>query len=729
MAKGNFDKWREGRTVCVVGAGTMGSGIAAHLANLGFEVTLLDVSRDAAEQGLAKAKNARPAHFFLHETPTNIRIGGIDANLDLVGEADWVCEAIIERLDDKRALFQSIEPLVQPHAMISTNTSGLQIELLGESLSEGFRRRFVGAHFFNPPRYLKLVELIPTDDTGLEELAAMTAFLEERVARRVVLAKDTPGFIANRFGMWAMFHAIHVAERLQLSVEQVDAMTGPFLGRPRSASFRLNDLVGIDVMQWIARNLIDRCTNDPYLASLRTPKSMVALLERGWIGEKAGQGYYRKEGKELVALDLGTLAYRNKQDVRIPALDAIANMPLGERVASALELRGEAGDFLREYLPPVLKYADYLKEEISHSVLDIDRVMEWGFGWEMGPFKMIDAIGPERIGMSTPKFYEGDKVREFDGSYLKIKREPEYATINDFESIGSGEGYNLRDLGDGVTAVSLTTKMGVINPDTIRALHSLLEGGDLRRIVLTSEERCYSAGFDLTFIQQAALEERFDLIDVALLELQRFGALLDQIPSVAAVFGYCLGAGLELALSCSQVAALAETQIGFPESRVGLIPGGRGTALMRLLNQISVKRLADVACHVAAGTIAPNADQARNMGFLRPHDHTVYHPDRLVWEAKKLALEATPAHNEPWKPTEGPLAGMIDRACLQAKSRGEFTDYDEVVSSKIKQVFVKPDTFEDALIWERKEFVDLCGRALTQARIKHMLDTGKPLRN
>lgn len=729
MADGNYENWLHAQNVCVIGAGTMGSGIAAHLANLGFDVTLLDVNHDAAVSAFERAKAARPPHFYVPETAASIRLGGIAENLGWVSEADWVCEAIVEHPDKKKVLFSSIEPLLRPDAMISTNTSGLQISLLGEGLGETFRRRFMGTHFFNPPRYLKLLELIPTDETDPAAVAAMRRFLEERVARRVVVAKDTPGFIANRFGMWAMFHAIHTAERLQLTVEQVDAITGPFLGRPKSASFRLNDLVGIDVMQWIARNLIDRCPDDPHIATLATPRSMVALLERGWIGEKAGQGYYRKEGKELVVLDLQTLAYRNRQEPALPSLAELQRLPLGERIAKALALRDEVGEFLRAHLIPVLKYADYLKSEISHSVLDFDRVMMWGFGWEAGPFQMIDEIGAEHLGMDAPKFYSEGKLREFDGSYTNIRQEEDYRTIGDFQLIDQGEGYNLRDLGDGVTAVCLTTKMGVIKPDSVRALHTLLEKGVHERIVLTSEARCFSAGFDLEFLYQSCMEERWDLIDIALLELQRFGALLDQIPSVAAVYGYCLGAGLEVALSCSTIAALVETQIGLPESRVGLIPGGRGTALMRLNNQLSAKKLAEVACLLASGTLATNADQARHLGYLRSSDVTLYHPDRLIRDAKALALEARPNPTEAWKQPEGPLGGMIDRACVEARNRGELSDYDETISSKIKQVFTKPTSFEDALDWERKEFLELCSKALTQARIKHMLDTGKPLRN
>jgi 3-hydroxyacyl-CoA dehydrogenase len=482
-------------------------------------------------------------------------------------------------------------------------------------------------------------------------------------------------------------------------------------------------------MQWIARNLIDRCPSDPYIGALKTPRSMVTLLERGWIGEKVGQGYYRKEGRELVALDFQTMAYRQKQDVRLPGIESLSSKPMGQRIADALQLRDEVGDFLRAYLVPTLQYANYLKEQISHNVLDFDRVMMWGFGWEKGPFQMIDEIGADKLGIDSPKFYVDNTIREFDGSYVKIKAEQDYATIEDYEVVDSGQGYSLRDLGDGVTAVCLTTKLGVLDPDTIRALNHILEEGKLHRIVLTSESRCFSAGFDLKFVQQASLEGREDLLDLALMELQRLGTLLEQIPSVAAVFGHCLGAGFETALSCSMIAALADSHIGLPEAKVGLLPAGRGTAMMRLNNQYSTKKLAEVACQLVSGATASNADLARQMGYLRASDVTVYHPDRLITEAKRLASDVARPSTESWKQVEGPVGGMIDRLCLDARSRGEVSDYDETISSKIKQIFVKPGSFEEAMEWERREFLDLSKRALTQARIKHMLENGKPLRN
>jgi 3-hydroxyacyl-CoA dehydrogenase len=320
----------------------MGSGIAAHMANLGFSVTLLDLTEDSVRGAFDRAKRARPPHFYVPETAESVRLGSIGRNLEWAGEADWVCEAIVEKLDAKRQLFQMLEPLLREDAFVSTNTSGLEISILSEGRSDSFRRRFLGTHFFNPPRYLKLLELIPTPETDASVVRAMTGFLEEGAARRVVVAKDTPGFIANRFGMWSMFHATHVAERLGLTIEQVDLITGPFLGRPRSGSFRLNDLVGIDIMEDIARNLVSRCPDDPHTKELEPPRSLAFLLEKGWIGEKAGQGYYRREGRELMSLDLVTLAYSRP----------------GEEAAARAVARGAATARRSRRVPPRIPAVD-----------------------------------------------------------------------------------------------------------------------------------------------------------------------------------------------------------------------------------------------------------------------------------------------------------------------------------------------------------------------------------
>ncbi len=722
-----YDHWLQVRKVCVIGAGTMGSGIAAHLANLGFEVTLLDLTTESVNAAFEKAKNARPPHFYVPETADRIRLGSIQENIGWAAEADWVVEVIIEKIEAKKMLFAQLDTLLPATTAVTTNTSGLQISLLAEGLSEGFRQRFMGTHFFNPPRYLKLLELIPTADTDPEAVQSMTRFLEQKVARRVVLAKDTPGFIANRFGMWAMFHAIHTTEKLGMTVEQVDAVTGPFLGRPRSASFRLNDLVGLDIMQDIATNLWNRCPEDPFRDTLQTPKSMQVLAERGWIGEKAGQGYYRREGKELVVFDLMTNAYRQRQDVVFSELDAIAKERLGNRVALALDMRNEPGELLRNHLVPVLQYANYLKESISHSVLDFDRVMKWGFGWEMGPFDMIDAIGPAKLGIDGP-FYQGDEVKSFSGGWVPRPSEPEYRQVTDYPVIAEYKTFRTRDLGDGIVAVALTTKMGTITPELITELTPVI--ASLDRFVLASEARHFSLGFDLKFFNERIEQQDWAGIDQALAQLQNFAVSLSTKRVVAALHGYTLGAGLEVAFQCPQIAALADSMIGFPEPKVGLFPGGGGTAEMGLRSQAGgAKSVVDTAARLTLGEVSANADQARALGYLRPTDHTVYHPERLITEARELAKTVEPRVRPDWQVPAGPIGGMIDRAQEQLRTKGDFSDHDEQIGDRIKAVLAKSTSFDDALARERQLFLELCEKALTQARIRHMLDNGKPLRN
>lgn len=715
--------------MCVIGAGTMGGGIAAHLANLGFNVTMLDATHDSAAAGLDRLRIARPPAFYVPERVSEIRVGNVQEHLYWVTEADWVCEAVVEKFDVKRSLYSRIDPLLSPDAMVTSNTSGLPIHDLAEGMSETFRRRFMGAHFFNPPRHLRLLELIPTAETHPSLVAAMETFLEEQVARRVVLAKDTPGFIANRFGMWSMFHAVRVAEKLQMSVEDVDAITGGFLGRPRSGTFRLNDIVGLDVMKDIADSLVARRPDDPNMKVLEVDGVILGLLARGWIGDKSGQGFYRREGKDVFSLELSTMAYRQYREPTLQDLETLGKLPLGERIREALGRRSEVSDFLREYLLPTLRYANEIKEEVSYSVEDFDRVMKWGFGWELGPFALIDAIGHERLGIQPAEpFYKDHSVRSFHGGYTQVVSKTRFKTLEDFQKTGSGDTYETRDLGDGVTAVALTTKMGVISPKAVSELTKFFRSHS-GKTVLMSSGRSYSAGFDLSFFAEAIAGENFAGITDALANLQKLGELLEERACVALAFGHCLGAGLELALSCPFIVVDAETQIGFPETKVGLIPGGRGTALMRLYNAHSTKRLCEIVVTLADGAVAPNAEVARQMGYLRSTDRTVYSADQLLWEAKKTALEAHALPRPAWTASVGPLIGMIDREFETRRAKGLFSEYDEIVGGKIRQIVARSISYEDALVRERTEFVDLCGRALTQARIRHMLENKKPLRN
>jgi 3-hydroxyacyl-CoA dehydrogenase len=731
-----YAHWTKIRKVCIVGAGTMGSGIAAHLQNLGFDVTLLDCTQSAAENGLHRATNSRPPHFYLPSDAQKIRVGGIDEHIAWAAEADWICEAVFEQMDVKHEVLEKLSRAVRPDALFSTNTSGLEIELLAEALPDSLRPRFMGTHFFNPPRYLKLLELIPSSYTDPLAVAAATEFFEQEVARRVVLALDTPGFIANRYGMWCMYKAIHATEKLGLSVEQVDAITGPFIGRPRTGSFRLNDIVGLDIMVDIASNIQKRCTDDPFLDVFETPKSMHFLLGKNWIGEKVGQGYYKREGKELLALDLTTMAYRVRRDPELRTIEEFGRVPLAERLKRGLAAPDETGEFLRAYLVPILAYADWLRPQISHSVQDFDRVMHWGFGWEMGPFAMCDAICSDvlksvggKLSTEQPFYKESMQLTSDNTTYVPVRDESEFKNLREYPLIQERATFNLRDLGDGVTAICATTKLGVFSPTYIDELTEYITNEVPGPYVLTTEDRAFSAGFDLKVIQSYIESGNSAGLEAALLKFQQLGHALSTKPGVAAVFGYCLGGGLEMAISCSEVVAAVETRIGFPEAKVGLIPGGRGTVLMRLFTQPDTKTMSEMAIRLAEGRVGSNAVEAKHLGFLRPTDHVEFHPDRLIHTAKRKALEAKVRPLPEWSPVVGPLVGRIDQDLEQFRAKGTFTEHDVEIGERIKVVFAKANDLENALERERREFVHLAEMALTQVRIRHMLETGNPMKN
>ncbi len=712
------------KNVVVIGAGTMGSGIAAHLANIGFNVSLLDLTDDSTHEAFAKARKARPPHFYLADTAETIRLGSIANNLDWVREADWVCEAIIEKFEAKVGLYEKLEPLLRPDAYISTNTSGLEISRLVHNRSESFRRRFLGTHFFNPPRYLKLLELIPNPESDPDVIKSMTNFLENECARRVVLAKDTPGFIANRFGMWSMYFATHCAERLGLTIEQVDAITGPFIGRPKSGTFRLNDIVGLDIMEDIANNLIARCPQDSHTRNLIPPRSLQFLLEKGWIGDKTGQGYYRREGKELMSLDLHGLGYRIRLEPDLPSLKELGKKDLATRIREGLKLRDEVGEFLRAYLLPAIEYAEYLRKEISHNIEDFDRVMKWGFGWEAGPFEMADMIRD-----AEKPYYQGSHILDFDGEYQPRVSEDDYQTVANYPVIESQKTFDIHDMGDGVKLIATKTKMGVFTNELVSELAHFLENSSDEPIVLTSSSRSFSAGFDLQFLLDSAQEKKWDEIKNSLIALQQLGVALSKRRSVAAVFGFCLGGGFEMATSCAQVVALVESQIGLPESRVGLIPGGGGAAHMRQRHSSNAKMLTESAKLIIQGYVCANAEEACKYGFLRKDDKVVYHPDRLLTEAKRAALKVQPNPETDWPIIVGPAGGMIEQAMTDLMKLGEMTEHDRVVGEQLRHVFIKSTDFEQALTKERESFEVLLSHGLTLARIRHMLETGKPLRN
>src|SRR3990170_254431 len=382
------------RTAAVLGAGTMGAQVAAHLANGGVETLLLDVTREAARDGLERARAMRPDPFFTPSTYTLIRTGGFDEDLAAVSDVDWIVEAVVERLDVKQSLFERLEPHRRASTIVSSNTSGIPISALAEGRSEGFRRHFLGTHFFNPPRYLRLLEVIPTPDTDPDVVASISTFAERRLGKGVVIAKDSPNFIANHLGLYGVMQVFRALASGEFTVEEIDATTGPAIGRPKSATFRTLDIAGIDVFAHVARNLSERLETAADRAIFAVPPLVEEIIARGWIGAKSGRGFYAKAPSgDILTLDIATMEYRPKHPARLPALDAARSVgDVRERVQKLLQGDDKVGRFLRSTLVPTLDYAERIAPTVAHSTADVDRAMRWGFGWEAGPFELRGAL-------------------------------------------------------------------------------------------------------------------------------------------------------------------------------------------------------------------------------------------------------------------------------------------------------------------------------------------------
>lgn len=729
-----YDSWLNIQRVAVMGAGTMGSGIAAHLANLGFDVLLFDVSRDVAASALERAKSARPPHFYTPNRAERITVASIEEDLDLVRHVEWVCEAVVEKADVKRTLYERLEDALPPTALISTNTSGLEIGMLAEGRSESFRSRFIGTHFFNPPRYLKLIELIPTPDSA-PAMDTVKRFLEDRVGKRVVRALDTPGFIANRYGMWCLFHAIHTADRLGFSVPATDAISGPLIGRPKTATFRLADLIGLDIMEDIAAHIRERCEHDPRRDVLQLPLSMQKLLERDWIGNKTGQGYYKREGNEFLHIHFRTFEYGPVDPVSLPGADELMAMPLAERLQAALQAKGEIGEYVRMHVPAILQYAMEVGKEISLGVADFDNVMKWGFGWEQGPFEMVDSIGYENLQphmtasplKAVGKFYLDARAWDFrSDAHEQLPKDERTMTAEEIPVTQSGEGFNVRRFADGHFAFQFRTKMNALDPSLLEGLQRHIESHPGARVTLLGDNRAFSAGFNLRLLLDAAEQQRFDEVRTWLVRLQGVAKALQSVPSVAAVEGFCLGGGLELALHCSRAIFHPEALIGLPEALVGLLPAGGGTAFVRMTSQGDAKRMAKAAMTVALGVKA-SAAAAEGTPYFRATDALLVNPDFMVHAAMNLAPGSAPAAT--WEPAPPPLGAMIESEIEAARSKGELTEYGSYIAEQIKHIFTKPTSEEEALEMEVEAFLRLLGNALTHNRIKHMIETGKPLNN
>jgi 3-hydroxyacyl-CoA dehydrogenase len=753
------------RSAAVLGAGTMGAQIAAHLANAGVPVLLLDLTPEVARDGLKRAAALRPDPFFTRDASALVTTGGLDTDFNRLAGVDWIVEAVVERLDIKRALFERLETVRGREAIVSSNTSGIPIGALAGGRSGEFRAHLVGTHFFNPPRYLHLVELIATPDTDRTVFDRLAAFIDHRLGKGVVAAKDTPNFIANHLALFGVVQTLRVLEAGGYTIEEIDAITGRALGRPKSATFRTMDIAGIDVLGHVARNLAERLPDEASRQRFALPPLVDALIERGAVGEKSGAGFYKKVGPDILTLDPGTLSYRPKQPARLPAIEAARGIDdVGERVRTLFLGRDKVGEFLRQTLGPLLVYTAGVTPEIAYSIDDVDRAMKWGFAWELGPFELWDAIGIRAVLDAVKPPAEPKLVSDLLASGrdrfrpgLVAPAAPDLQILRSARDrqcvIKSNPGASLIDLGDDVLAVELHGKLNVIGGDTVAMLHAGLKeaAANFAALVIGTEADNFSAGANLMLLLLEAQEGNWDEVDLMVRAFQgatqavRYSA----VPVVVAPCGLTLGGGCEIALHADRVQAAAESYIGLVEVGVGLIPGGGGTKeMVKRASQAVDGATADLMPFVqtAFETVAfaktsTSATHARQLGYLRDHDVISMNRERLISDARALARERAREGYAPPVPAPIAVGGDSVSAALKlgvhlAWRAGRISDYDVVIGRTLAHIMgggalphATRVSEQYLLDLEREAFLKLCGERKTLERIQHTLKTGKPLRN
>ena len=774
----------------IVGAGAMGSGIAALAASAGVPVVLLDIPGDKerggpAAEGLKRALKARPAAFMDADRASLIRTGNIADDLALLGDCDWVLEAIIEQPGPKKELYARLEDVLKPTAVVSSNTSGIPMAVLTEGRSPRFRAHFLGTHFFNPPRYMHLLELIPTPETAPEVLDAVREFSESVLGKGIVIAKDAPGFVANRLGVFGLVHTMRRMEEMGLTIDEVDALTGPLIGRPKSATFRTGDISGIDVLGHVTTGLAQATGEDFGFSDW-----VRGLVQQGRLGEKTGAGFYRKQGKDIQTLDWRTGEYAPQAKAESPEIGALMRKPLPQRMAAIRDLPGKYGDFLRASLVDSLRYTLEKSPELAYDVAGVDRAMEWGYGWDAGPFKLMDMLGVDWLrgeiakrGGAVPPLL--DKVQGSfyragadsaaptalaldpslrsgqaqDVAYVPVSEIPRQTSLAAIARrpgavLEQSDAAALLDLGDGVVLLEFRSKANTMGEGVLRALESAMarvERDGLAGLVVGNDDpRTFTAGADLSLVASQAAEKKWDVLEDAVRFFQRSTTSLRRapFPTVVAPFGLTLGGGAELTLHASRVQAHAELSMGLVEVGVGLIPAGGGTKelLFRFTQELlpydeadpfeAVKRAFGL---IATARTSASALEARKLGFLRESDRITMNRDRLISDAKRRVLDLAPDYVAPVPRTIRALGregiGNLEYALWAFKEAGQASDHDVFIGREVAYVLCGGDgpprdvTEQDILDLEREAFLKLLGTKETQERIQFMLKNGKPLRN
>jgi 3-hydroxyacyl-CoA dehydrogenase len=761
------------RKVVVLGAGTMGAQVAAHLVAQGLDVALLDMVPPGAADRSVLAKKAlstlgrlKPSPLHLPEHAAALRPGNFEDHWSELRDADWVFEAVVEDLEVKRSLLARVAAAIGPATLVTSNTSGLGIGAMSAHLPEDVQRRLFGTHFFNPPRYLRLLETIPGPRTDAGVLAAFEDFAERVAGKGVVRCKDTPNFIANRVGAYGFGSAMQAMVDLDLTIEEVDALTGPPVGRPRSATFRTADIAGVDVCLRVSENLFPLVPHDPHRETLRLPDFVKAMVQKGLLGEKSGGGFYRKEGRDIRTLDWKSLEYRERKKPELPSLDAAQSV--ADPIARVRQLMGgsdKAGQFLWRVLAGTCLYAASLIPEIADDVWSVDRAMEWGYGWALGPFRTLDALGPQWVaerarekGPAVPAFLQAlldsGRKRFYDGVVA-----PPRPGVIDLPALKAARGVvkknpgaSLVDLGDGVALVEFHAKMNALGADAIGMLHSAVKEvrADFDALVVGNQGENFTVGANLMLVLMAAEEGEWDELGRSVRQFQDANMALKtaEFPVVAAPFGLSLGGGCEISLHAHRVRASAETYMGLVEVGVGVVPAGGGTKEMalRALDQCAgvdtdpfpfLKRAFET---IAFAKVSTSGAEALRL-YLTPADSLSANPDRLLLEAKELALGLFRAGHRAVRPrTDVPALGRpalatFKMALHNVRQGGRISEHDALVATKVASILCGGDrppgtiTEQELLDLEREAFLSLLGTKKTRERVAYMLKEGKPLRN
>ena len=795
----------------VLGAGTMGAQIAAHLANAHIPTLLLDIppreltpeeqakgltlqSKEVrnriARNGLDAARKAKPAAFFAPELASLVTIGNFDDDLAKLKDCDLIIEAVVENLEIKRSLYERLEQHRRPQSIVASNTSGIPIHHLAEGRSDDFRQHFLGVHFFNPPRYLHLVEIIRTEWTLPEVSCFVFGFLDQRLGKGVVPAKDRPNFIANRIGTYGALYTIKTMLEDGYSIEEVDKITGPIVGRPKSATFRTFDLVGLDVFTHVIKNLHEALPEDEEREMFVAPEFLTKMVDRGLLGNKARSGFYKKqkgEGdkREIWTLETASLDYRPSEKVKLPALDMAKNIEdAAERIKALTWSKDRVGAFLWKTLSRTLAYAAKRIPEIADNLVEVDRAMRWGFGWELGPFEAWDAIGVEKSvarmkedGLSVPanveqmlasgakSFYKKEAAQQFyydftAGKYVSLGDPPGVIVLKSIKDqkgvIKKNAGASLLDLGDGVACLEFHSKMNAIGGDTLQMLKFALAEVEKNFVglVVGNQGPNFCVGANIMLMLMEAQEENWEELDMIGRAFQGSVMSLRYSPKpvVVAPFNMVFGGGCEMVLHADRVRAAAETYIGLVEVGVGIIPAGGGTKemLVRALDSIPkgvddadpfpfVKRAFET---IALAKVATSAEEARSFGFISADDSISMNADRLIADAKKEVLSlAASGYVAPQQRTDilalgAPALATLKLGIHQMKRAGYISDHDAEIGEQLARILTGGDlnhptrvSEQYLLDLEREAFLSLIGKRKTQERMAHMLKTGKPLRN